>query len=200
MSAGNSEFQVRALTGVGIVGLIVGSIIYGPWTYWCLVLTACAIGGVELASAWRRIPAFPRSPLVGVGSTHAPVGCFWSVGRFVLDRWRVRLLDSLGLVCINVVQRYRCVFGGAQVGSASFGPFYISRQDLGGLGRRCSGGPFGGRHIAPQLRSSWLWPLDCSRLPCFCFWPPRRPVRKPVEAEGRNQGFRPDFARSWWYT
>ena len=48
--------------------------------------------------------------------------CFWSVGRFVLDRWRVRLLDSLGLVCINVVQRYRCVFGGAQWGRHPLAP------------------------------------------------------------------------------
>lgn len=92
MSAGNSEFQVRALTGVGIVGLIVGSIIYGPWTYWCLVLTACAIGGVELASAWRRIPAFPRSPLVGVGALMlllvafgALAGLSWTDGGY--DFW-----------------------------------------------------------------------------------------------------------------
>lgn len=62
MSAGSAELQVRALTGVGIVGLIVGAIVCGPWTYGCLLLTVYVIGVVELTAACRLVTA--ASPLI----------------------------------------------------------------------------------------------------------------------------------------
>lgn len=68
MSAKSTELQARAFTGVGIVALIVGAIVCGPWSYWTLLFLVCLLGVRELSSAWRSMPTFPRSTVMGLGA------------------------------------------------------------------------------------------------------------------------------------
>lgn len=66
MSSGSTELRVRALTGVGIVALILGAILLGPWSYWPFLLIVWCIGARELSLAWRLMPPFHRA---------VPIGC-----------------------------------------------------------------------------------------------------------------------------
>ncbi|MCH1574986.1 MAG: phosphatidate cytidylyltransferase [Flavobacteriales bacterium] len=82
MSAKSTELQIRAVTGAGIVALIVGAIAGGPWTYGVLLLVVGLLGIRELFAAWRLMPPFPRSSVMGLGFQLLLVlafGSLWSI-------------------------------------------------------------------------------------------------------------------------
>ena len=65
MSLARNETAVRALTGTGIVGAIVGTLLCGPWAWWTLLLVLAYLGGQEAKRLFGD--AFPTSPAFGRG-------------------------------------------------------------------------------------------------------------------------------------
>ena len=89
MSAKSTELQARACTGVGIVALIVGAIVCGPWSYWTLLFLVCLLGRSRVVIGMAVHADFSAVHGHGAGCSSIAFAGLWRVGSHVLDRKRL---------------------------------------------------------------------------------------------------------------
>lgn len=78
-----SETSIRAVTGAGLVAIIVASIVLGPWSYAAMLMVVLLVGRGEARHACHR--AWPgRSPFVvamlGLAMVLLPAAGLWALG------------------------------------------------------------------------------------------------------------------------